>query len=68
MKGRVAHPNASNGTGYDSSLCGNWWTDATSTVKRSVIMDNFIYSVAGDAIRIADLGNLSNTLAVVSLK
>jgi hypothetical protein len=67
-RGRIAHPNAANGSGYDAALCSNWWTDASSTVKRSVIMDNFIYSVASDTIRIADLNNLSATVATVSLK
>lgn len=68
VRGRVAHPNAPSGNGYEPSLCSNWWSQATSTVKRSVIMDDFIYSVAGDSMRIADLNDLSSTVAVVSLK
>ena len=48
--------------------CNNWWTHQNSTVKRSVIMDNFVYSVAEDIVKIADVTNLATTVAEVSLK
>jgi uncharacterized secreted protein with C-terminal beta-propeller domain len=35
--------------------CYNWWSVAGSHVKRSVFMENFVYSVAPDEIRIADV-------------
>ncbi len=48
--------------------CNNWWTNQNSTVKRSVIMDNFVYSVAEDVVKIADVANLGSPLSEVSLK
>lgn len=39
LEGEVAHPMTSTG-GYDSSACTNWWTRASSEVKRSVFMDD----------------------------
>ncbi|RYZ64480.1 MAG: hypothetical protein EOP08_08915, partial [Proteobacteria bacterium] len=58
-RGRIEHPPTSTGTGYDGASCSNWWTQASSQVKRSVIMDDTVYSVALDVIKARDLGALS---------
>ncbi|MET0344289.1 MAG: beta-propeller domain-containing protein [Polyangiales bacterium] len=65
-RGRVAHPPL-DGQGYRDALCSNWWTNATSNVKRSVFMDDFVYSVAPDVVRVQALGELGRDLAVVPL-
>ena len=45
-RGQVSHPNSSGGSNsYDSGACGNWWANARSEVQRSVIMDDFVYSI-----------------------
>ncbi|MBI5478973.1 MAG: beta-propeller domain-containing protein [Deltaproteobacteria bacterium] len=48
--------------------CGNWWTDSNSTVKRSIIMDDFVYSVALDKIEISAVTDLENPIATVALQ
>jgi Beta propeller domain len=62
-RGRVAHPN--NGTEYDDATCGNWWTNANSAVERSIFMDNFIYSVARDVMRVQNLDAMGTDVAAV---
>ena len=60
LRGRVAHPR-----GPDAS-CSNWWTNASSEVKRSVFMDDYVFSVSESRVkvnRIDDLGvDLANVL------
>jgi len=62
-RGRVAHPNK--GMGYDDASCGNWWTNANSTVERSIFMENFIYSIARDVMRVQDLDAMGTDVAAV---
>lgn len=64
--GRIAHPQTASG-GYNSGGCGNWWTNASSLVKRSIFMDNWVYSVSDKEIRIADINNLSAPTAILNL-
>jgi uncharacterized secreted protein with C-terminal beta-propeller domain len=63
--GRVTHlePCADDCRG----MCTNWWTNSNSTVKRSIFMDEFIYSVAMDQIVIQDLDNMGVNTGVVNL-
>lgn len=49
------------------NACGNWWTRSNSIVKRSIIMDDFVYSVALDAINIAHTDNLNSIVSTVNL-
>ena len=65
LRGKVAHPQ--NASGYDSSACSNWWTQAKSEVKRSVIMDDFVYSVSDRRVKVNGLGNLGADLADIAL-
>ena len=64
-RGRVEHPSA-NGS-YNSKLCSNWWSEASSVVQRSVFMDDFVYSIANDVIHVQDLDALGEDVASVSL-
>lgn len=59
--GRVAHPP---GPSID---CSNWWTDATSQVRRSVFMDDYVFSISGDAVKANALGALATDLATISI-
>ncbi len=45
--------------------CGNWWTQANSYVKRSVFMDDFVFSVTEDAIKANALAQLNQDVAVI---
>jgi hypothetical protein len=67
--GRVAHPNASSSSSssYDNSFCSNWWANAGTEVKRSVFMDDFVYSVSPSRIKIENLGNMGTDVAEVKL-
>ncbi len=47
--------------------CSSWWTEPSSWVRRSVFMDNFVYSVAPDRIIVAHLDDLSTPVATVEL-
>lgn len=67
-RGQVSHPNVASGQGYDSGACSNWWTNARSEVKRSVIMDDFVYSVSERRVKVNGLANLGSDLAEVSLE
>lgn len=59
LKGKVAHPTSTSGTGYyDSAGCQSWWTHATTEVKRSVFMDEYVYSVSEKRIKVNALQDL----------
>ncbi len=65
--GRVAHPTGPDGTGYDSGACGNWWTNASSEVKRSIFMDDFVYSISESVVKVQAVSKLGSDLASVPL-
>ena len=64
--GRIAHPSTPSG-GYNSNGCGNWWENASSEVRRSVFMDNWVYSVSNREIRVSNMSALSAPVAVLDL-
>jgi len=47
--------------------CTSWWTDSNSVVKRSIFMDDYVYSVAPDQIKIDSLDNLGHDISVIDL-
>ncbi len=55
------------GTETDYYSCGSWWTQSSSIVKRSVFMDNYVYSVALDQIKIQNIYLLGVDVAVIDL-
>lgn len=59
-RGRVAHPKG-------SATCSNWWTDASSQVERSVIMDDFVYSISKSLMKVSSLTSPSTDVAQVTL-
>jgi hypothetical protein len=60
-RGRVPHPTDSDIT------CWNWWTNATSQVKRSVILENFVFSISESLIKVNALDDLATDLAVIPI-
>jgi hypothetical protein len=46
--------------------CGTWWSNATSKVKRSVFLDDLVYSVALDRVKVQRLGRLGEDVADIS--
>jgi len=53
---------------YSNNSCWGWWTESNSTVKRSVFMDDWVYSVAMDEIKVSALDKLDTPIASVSLE
>ncbi|MCP4717541.1 MAG: hypothetical protein GY868_20665, partial [Deltaproteobacteria bacterium] len=49
------------------SPCGGWWTDSNSIVKRSIFMDDYVYSVAMDQILIHHLDRIGEEVTGVDL-
>jgi hypothetical protein len=74
LRGKVAHPNSTqngdqqNSYGYYDMGCMNWWTNATSEVKRSIIMDDWVFSVSSTRIKVNNLGSLSTDVKELSIK
>ncbi len=67
LRGKVAHPMDLATGGYDNSACSNWWTQASSKVKRSIIMDDFVYSISDELIKVDSLDSLGTDLAVIPI-
>jgi hypothetical protein len=61
LRGKVDFP-----AGEDVS-CGNWWTNGSSAVKRSVVIENFVYSISDSLIKVRDLAAPQNELTSVTL-
>jgi uncharacterized secreted protein with C-terminal beta-propeller domain len=63
--GGVSHPVAS--TDPYASPCYGGWTSSTSLVKRSVFLDDFVFSITSDEVRVQDTRALGTDLARVDL-
>jgi uncharacterized secreted protein with C-terminal beta-propeller domain len=59
--GRVPHAVPSDVT------CYNWWTNSNSAVKRSLFLDNYVYSVSDTELKVRDVNALSTELVTVPL-
>jgi hypothetical protein len=44
--------------------CYNWWTDASSTVRRSLVIGDFVYSLSDTLLKVNDLAGLSEVAAL----
>ncbi|HEY6559469.1 MAG TPA: beta-propeller domain-containing protein [Polyangiaceae bacterium] len=66
QRGRVVHPSDPVTGMYDDTACSNWWTQASSSVKRSIVMDDFVFSVSEQLIKVNALANPS--LDVVAIR
>ena len=50
---------------YYGAACSDWWTDSNSVVDRTVVLDNFLYAVSENRVRVQDLGKLGSDLKVI---
>ena len=64
LVGGVPHIAPENEDNYRGA-CSNWWTDSNSYVKRSVFMEDYVYSVTEDTIKINNLSAMGQDIAVV---
>jgi hypothetical protein len=62
LRGKVMH------SGPPANLCNNWWADATSVVKRSIIMDDYVFSISSEVIKVNNLADLSVDVVTLSVK
>lgn len=70
LRGKLPFPTdeaAEDPYGYGGGLCSNWWTNASSVVRRSVIMDDYVYGVTDTLIQGAALAALDQPIASVPL-
>jgi uncharacterized secreted protein with C-terminal beta-propeller domain len=58
--GGVAHGRA----GVD---CNTWWANATSKVKRSIFMDDLVFSIATDRMKVQRMGKLGEDVGDIAL-
>lgn len=72
MRGKVPHPNATNsntsGNDYDNSACSNWWSNASSEVRRSIIMDDFVFSISDRRIKVNNLNSLTQDVKELGIE
>lgn len=61
LTGKVEHLKA-------GASCHTWWTNATSTVKRSVVMDDYVFSVTDEVVKANHLANLPVDVAAIPIK
>jgi Beta propeller domain len=53
--------------GKNGESCSTWWSNANSTVKRSVFLDDLVYSIAADRVKVQKLGHLGHDVADIPL-
>ncbi|MBN2531149.1 MAG: beta-propeller domain-containing protein [Deltaproteobacteria bacterium] len=53
--------------GQQTGMCNSWWTRGQSQVKRSVFMDDYVYSIASDVINVSNVSDLAHPVASISL-
>ena len=53
--------------GKAGATCKSWWSGSTSTVKRSIVMDDLVFSIASDRMKVQRLGHLGEDLADIAI-
>jgi len=68
-RGDVSHVEP--GSTESCVVCGTWWTQSNSIVKRSIFMNNdvdsYVYSIALDQIKIQSLDGMGTDIRVIDL-
>jgi hypothetical protein len=54
--------------GTRGASCGTWWSNASSAVKRSIFVDDLVYSIAGDRAKVQRMGQFGRDLADIPLQ
>src|SRR5262249_35157255 len=53
--------------GTKGASCAMWWSNANSAVKRSVFLDDLVYSIASEEVKVQRLGHFGEDVATLSL-
>ena len=54
--------------GHAGATCTSWWTQADSAVKRSLFLDDLVYSIALDRVKVQKLDALGRDVTTVALR
>jgi hypothetical protein len=54
--------------GKAGATCGRWWTQSGSVVRRSIFMDQLVFSVATDRMKVQNLEQLGSDVADIALR
>ena len=75
LRGQIPFPTADDslnpdpwGDYYGNNMCTNWWTQASSEVQRSLIIDNYVYGISPTTLKVNDLDDLGQDLVTLSLQ
>jgi uncharacterized secreted protein with C-terminal beta-propeller domain len=52
---------------YYGGACSDWWTDSSSVVRRTVVMDDFLYAVSDNRVRVQSLKALGTDVKIVDM-
>jgi Beta propeller domain len=53
--------------GKAGTSCNTWWANATSKVKRSIFMDDLVFSIASDRMKVQRMGKLGVDVGDIAL-
>ncbi|MBI5538329.1 MAG: beta-propeller domain-containing protein [Deltaproteobacteria bacterium] len=53
--------------GPKGASCGTWWSNANSMVKRSIFLDDLVYSIAMDRAKVQRMGHFGEDVADLAL-
>jgi hypothetical protein len=60
------YPASASSQGFTyGGACQDWWTSSSSVVERTVVMDDFVYAVSDNRVRVQALSALGTDVAVV---
>lgn len=59
------YPATSSSTFYYGAACQDWWTDSNSVVSRTVVLDNYVYAVSDNRVRVQNLTQLGTDVKLV---
>jgi uncharacterized secreted protein with C-terminal beta-propeller domain len=69
--GRLEEPypasQAASGFVYGGA-CSDWWTESNSVVTRTVVMDDFLYAISDNRVRVQNLGALGTDVKIVDFQ
>ena len=53
--------------GQKGAHCNAWWSQSSSQVKRSIFLDDLVYSIASDRLQVQRMGHFGEDVANISL-
>jgi uncharacterized secreted protein with C-terminal beta-propeller domain len=65
-RGDIAHPFPPEYETFWGGECSQWWSNPDSLVKRSVFMDDYVFSITNNTIKVASLNDLATALSVIT--